>query len=178
MPATPLLVIRLRARRALRAEPPGMARKRKANVRRDRRGKSRGERPAIDPAVLAARARELLREGVSPEHAGDALAGFTLGRLLLRGRASPGNPGSITQRQYDAGDRWAQIVRAHARLMGYRLTCPSPSFVLSGSGRACAEDAEEHQVRRIRQMYAACYNALIEAGKPAPTARRAGSRWR
>ena len=65
---------------------------------RDRSGKSRGELETVAPEVLAMRARDLTRDNVSPVHAGDALAGFTLGRLLLRHRADRSDPGSITQR--------------------------------------------------------------------------------
>ena len=117
-------------------------RRRKQNAIRDRTGKSRGEPDTIAPEVLAVRARDLMRDNVSPAHANDALAGFTLGRLLLRNRADRSDPGSITQRQYDAGDDWSKIVRAHARVMGYSLSRPSPSFVMVGTGFSCASDPE------------------------------------
>src|SRR5687767_10035711 len=113
-------------------------RNRKPNVIRDRRGKSRGETAGVAPEVLAARARDLLRDNVSPKHVEDALAGFTLGRLLLRHRADRSDPGSITPSQYHAGDDWSRIVRAHARIMGYSLSRPSPSFVTVGRGPSCA----------------------------------------
>src|SRR5262245_6781547 len=128
-----------------------MSRKRKPNVLRDRKGKSRGEPEAVAAEVLAVRARDLTSDNISAEHAQDALAGFTLGRLLLRGRADPSNPGSITQAQYDAGDEWSQIVRAHARVMGYSLSCPSPSFVMVNSGLSCATDPARSEVIRIRR---------------------------
>jgi hypothetical protein len=139
-------------------------RKRKKHAIRDRRGKSRGEPESIAPEVLAARARALLDDKVSPEHAKDALAGFTLGRLLLRNRADRSDPGSITQKQYDAGDDWSRIVRAHARVMGYGLSRPTPSFVMIGSGLSCAADPAEDEVMRIRRKYSDCYRALIDAG--------------
>jgi len=139
-------------------------RRRKPNAIRDRTGKSRGEPESIAPDVLAMRARDLMRDNVSPVHAGDALAGFTLGRLLLRNRADRSDPGSITQQQYDAGDDWSRIVRAHARVMGYSLGRPSPSFVMVGTGLSCASDPEQDEVLRIRRKYSDCYVALIEAG--------------
>ncbi len=140
-------------------------RKRKPNVVRDHAGKSRGEPATIAAEVLAARARELFRDQVSPEHATDALAGFTLGRLLLRNRADRSDPGSITQAQYDAGDEWSKIVRAHAGIMGYSLSCPSPSFVMVGTGPICACDPGEAEVIGIRRKYSDCYRALLDAGK-------------
>jgi hypothetical protein len=155
-------------RRAVQVEyGPGteiMSRRRKTDVRRDRRGKSRGEPDAIAAEVLAARARELMADKIGVEHARDALAGFTLGRLLLRGRADPSNPGSITQAQYDAGDDWSKIVRAHARIMGYSLARSSPSFVLASGGVSCTSDPAHAEVVRIRRQYSDCYRALIEAG--------------
>jgi hypothetical protein len=138
-------------------------RRRKPNVIRDRTGKSRGEH-AVAAEVLAMRARDLLSDQIAPEHAQDALAGFTLGRLLLRGRADPSNPGSITQAQYDAGDDWSEIVRAHARLMGYSLTSTSPSFELVKGGLSCDSDPQRTEVMRIRRKYSDCYRALIDAG--------------
>ena len=131
---------------------------------RDPSGKSRGERETIAPEVLAMRARDLMRDNVSPLHAGDALAGFTLGRLLLRHRADRSDPGSITPQQYDAGDDWSRIVRAHARVMGYSLGRPSPGFVMAGTGLSCASDPEQGEVLRIRRKYSDCYAALIDAG--------------
>jgi hypothetical protein len=139
-------------------------RRRKQNVIRDHSGKSRGEPETIAPEVLAMRARDLMRDNVSPVHVGDALAGFTLGRLLLRYRADRSDPGSITPQQYDAGDDWSRIVRAHARVMGYSLGRPSPSFVMVGTGLSCASDPEQGEVLRIRRKYSDCYTALVDAG--------------
>jgi hypothetical protein len=139
-------------------------RRRKSNVFRDRAGKSRGEPATIAPEVLAVRTRDLGWDGIGPEHAKDALAGSTLGRLLLRCRADRSDPGSITQLQYEAGDDWSRIVRAHAKIMGYRISRPSPSFVMVGTGLSCASDPEKAEVLRIRRSYSECYRALIDAG--------------
>jgi hypothetical protein len=139
-------------------------RKRNPNSIRDHNGKSRGEPVSIAPEVLAVRARDLFADGIGPEHATDALAGFTLGRLLLRYRADRSDPSSITPQQYDAGEDWARIVRAHARIMGYSLTSPSPSFIMVGSGLSCMSDPSQDEVLRIRRRYSDCYRALIDAG--------------
>ena len=48
-----------------------MARPRKAGVRRDRNGKSRGEPEVIHPHVMAVRIREAFKDGIRPEDAKD-----------------------------------------------------------------------------------------------------------
>ena len=140
-------------------------RKRKVNVVRDGRGKSRGEGPQdIIAEALAYRKRDLLRDGVKPEHALDALAGFTLGRLLLRHRADPSDPGSIDQDQYNAGEAWARLVRRHAAIMGYTLSPPkSPSFVMVASGLSCEAEPSQSEVFAVRRRFSDCYSALMEA---------------
>ena len=138
-----------------------MSRPRKKNVFREANG--RESRSIIDPAVLATRARHLEEEGISGEHAKDALAGFTLGRLLLRWRADPGNPGGINQEQYDAGDAWASIVRRHGAIMGYRLNIHTPSFVMVGGGRDSTPEPEEETILHVRRQWRECYAAIIKA---------------
>src|SRR5262245_32791463 len=129
-----------------------MGRKRKAGVTRDARGKSRGENAAdIKAVALAYRAREVGRE-----HADNALAGFTLGKMLLRGE--------IPQAWHDAGERWAALVRRHAVLMGYALNRPSPSFVLAQNGQSCLPAPGDDVVSAVRRDYADCYRALMDAG--------------
>ena len=141
-------------------------RRRKPNVIRDLRGKSRGEPEGVHPETIAARLRELRREGVPVQDrqgALDALAGFTLGRLLLRNRADPGDPGSVNEQQYNAGQEWAKLVRCHAALMGYALGTPkSPSFVMVGSGLSCAEEPDEQEILAVRRQWSDCYRALME----------------
>jgi hypothetical protein len=140
-------------------------RKRKPNVERDRRGKSRGvSSQDLMAEALAYRRRDLLRAGISPEHALDALAGFTLGRLLLRHRADSSDPGSINEAQFNAGEAWAKLVRRHAAIMGYTLSSPkSPSFVLAASGLSCMAGPTESEVSSVRRQFANCYGALMEA---------------
>jgi hypothetical protein len=144
-------------------------RKRKLNVIRDARGKSRGEPEIVHPETIAARLRDLHRDGVPArdrQDALDALAGFTLGRLLLRNRADPGDPGSINEQQYNAGQEWAKLVRRHAAIMGYALGSPkSPSFVLVGSGLSCAEEPDEEDIIRVRRQWSDCYRVLMEVCK-------------
>lgn len=137
----------------------------KANVQRDASGKSRGERDGIAPAVLAVRIRENEKNGLYLDQPGDALAGFTLGILLLRGRQDRGNPGGITQTQYDAGDRWASIVRRHSNIMGYELkrgaSVKSPSFSMVGGGRNTNPDADDEQIAAARDAFRVTYDAIM-----------------
>jgi hypothetical protein len=141
-------------------------RKRKSNVTRDASGKSRGEPEGVHPETIAVRLRELAREGVAVrdrQGALDALAGFTLGRLLLRNRADRGDPGSINEQQYNAGQEWAKLVRRHAMIMGYALGTPkSPSFVLIGAGLSCTEGPDEAEIIAVRRQWSDCYRALMD----------------
>ena len=141
-------------------------RKRKQNVVRDASGKSRGEPEGIHPETIAVRLRELRREGVPVQDrqgALDALAGFALGRLLLRNRADRGDPGSINEEQYSAGQAWANLVRRHATIMGYSLGTPkSPSFMLAGSGHLCVEEPDEATIITVRRQWSDCYRALMD----------------
>ena len=142
-------------------------RKRKPNVIRDATGKSRGEPDGVHPETIAVRLRELRREGVpvrDRQGALDALAGFTLGRLLLRNRADRGDPGSINEQQYNAGQEWAKLARRHAAIMGYVLGPPkSPSFVMVGAGLSCTEEPDEAEIMAVRRQWSDCYRALMDA---------------
>jgi hypothetical protein len=144
-------------------------RRRKPNVIRDGHGKSRGEPEVVHPETVAVRLRELHRDGVPArgrQEALDALAGFTLGRLLLRNRADPGDPGSINEQQYNAGQEWGKLVRRHAAIMGYALGSPkSPSFVLVGAGLSCVEEPDEQEVVAVRRRWSDCYRALMDVCK-------------
>lgn len=146
-----------------------MARPRKAGVLRSKTGKSLGEPQVIAKEVLAVRIRENARNGLYLEQPADALAGFTLGILLLRGRQDRGNPGGITQTQYDAGDRWSAIVRRHANIMGYDLkrgaSVKSPSFSMVGGGRDTGPDADDEQIAAARDAFRVTYNAIMEASR-------------
>lgn len=151
-------------------------RKKKSGVIRDSKGKSRGEPEVIAAEVLAVRRRELMLDGIRPSYTDresqkvhdnvrDALAGFTLGRLLLKWRQSPGCPDSVTQAQFDAGEAWTAIVHRHAAVLGYSLGRPSPGFIMVSTGVSCASDPEETEVTTIRRKYSDCYNALMDVGR-------------
>lgn len=120
--------------------------------------------------VLRYRARDLRDAGFSTKdadvHADNALAGFTLGLLLLRHQLSKYAPDSIDARQYRAGQRWAWVVREHARVMGYSL---GGIKALSGErvspGFSCVQEATDEQIAKVRDDWKLCYNALAEASK-------------
>jgi hypothetical protein len=142
-----------------------MGRPLKPNVIRDRSGKSRGEALRVDPAVLAVRARHLMADGISGEHAADALAGFTLGRLLLRYRTDHTDPSGISQAQFDAGDTWCKIVHRHAAIMGYKLRTKTPSFIMVSGGLSCGDEPDEETILRVRRQFSDCYNFMASAAK-------------
>lgn len=147
-----------------------MARPRKTNVKRDASGKSRGE-DGIHPETLAARERQLRALGipltfkkmamgreVEKRTATDRLSGFTLGVLRLLPKD---DPGSISQAQYDAGDKFCKIIHQHAAVMGYKLSVPSPNFMMIAGGGAHYEDSEE-TILRVRRRFQDCFDALME----------------
>jgi len=145
-----------------------MARPRKKNVKRSPGGQSLGE-IGYHPEALANRERALTAAGapltitkreltprgwqtVTKPTATDQLAGYTLGVLSLR--AADG----ITQEQREAGDRWAGIVRAHAAVMGYRLSVESPNFIAVPKSESV--EAGSEWALRVRERYRECYDAL------------------
>lgn len=144
-------------------------RKRKPNVRRDARGKSRGLPDAIDPETLAVRARELRAAGFEPRFAGkyasDALAGFTLGVLHLRWQANKDDPGGISPEQFNAAQAWTRLVHRHAAIMGYSLNIRTPSFIMVGGGMTCLAEPEEKEIVAVRRTWSDCYNALMAAAR-------------
>lgn len=138
-------------------------RPRKAGAVRDESGKSRDDEVAKRKAYetsLARQAAELRRDGIDPEHAGNQLAGFTLGKLRLRGSK---DPGGISEDQYLDGNAWALLVHRHAALMGYKLSIATPSFAMVGAGGSCAAEPNEDEVMRVRRRWSDAYNALMGA---------------
>lgn len=142
-------------------------RKRKANVRRDASGKSRGEPATISPETLAVRARELRKAGFAAGFAGkyasDALAGFTLGVLHLRWQANKDDPGGISREQFNTAQAWTRLVHRHAAVMGYTLTIRTPSFIMVGGGTSCMAEPDEREIIAVRRQWSDCYNALMSA---------------
>ena len=134
-------------------------RARKTNVVRDSNGKSRGERPEDVVAVaMCYRSRE-----VGSKDALDPLSGFTLGRLLLRGRQDASDPGGISQEQYESGEAWATLCRQHSQIHGYSLGPKSPSTDMIGQGLSCIREPDEETIIKIRRKWEDCYNSLMEA---------------
>jgi hypothetical protein len=144
-------------------------RKRKPNVQRDARGKSRGAPDAIDPETLAVRARELRAAGFEPrfagKHASDALAGFTLGILHLRWQANKDDPGGVSEEQFNAAQAWTRLVHRHAAIMGYSLNIRTPSFIMVGGGVTCLAEPDEKEIIGVRRKWSDCYNALMSAAR-------------
>jgi hypothetical protein len=144
-------------------------RKRKPNVRRDARGKSRGEPEMIAAESLAVRARELRAAGFTAsfagKHASDALAGFTLGVLHLRWQACRDDPGGISPEQFNSAQAWTRLVHRHAAIMGYSLTIRTPSFIMVGGGMTCIAEPDEREIVGVRRKWSDCYNALMVAAR-------------
>jgi hypothetical protein len=140
-----------------------MSRPRNPNAIRDAAGRARGEPPHLVRAVaLAQRRRE-----VAPEHADNPLAGHALGRLRLRHQPhGPQDPCSISQEQYEAGERYAKIASRHARIMGYASGSPqSARLEVAPGGVDCAEEPDAETIVRVRRGFADCYRVLMDAGR-------------
>jgi hypothetical protein len=140
-------------------------RKRKTASVRDGSGISRDyrdrERRDYD-ATVTRRAVELKSQGIDPTEAANALAGFTLGKLRLRGAH---DPGGISEDQYLAGNEWARIIHRHAMVMGYEVkrSPKSPGFVMVSAGVSCTAEPSEDEIGRIRSRFTAAYDALVMA---------------
>ncbi len=136
-----------------------LGRKRKTNVARGAHGKSRGERPDEIMAVVLGQPHRRFAE--TPR---DARLGYPLGRLCLAGY--------ITEKQHDAGQRWAAIVRRYAALMGFRLENPeTPNVELVASGSSCAAEPDEKVILALRRDYNDAYAALELVGRHTKTGR-------
>lgn len=154
-------------------------RKRKTGAVRTSDGISRDYRDAQEKAYaasLAVRAAQLERERVLPSpkdrkdgietFADNRLSGFTLGKLYLRYKTYSADPSGITGRQFSWGNRWCGIVHAHARIMGYRLSVKSPSFIMvAGQSGGAEPEPDEEEVMEIRRQFSDCYNMLMAASR-------------
>jgi len=140
-------------------------RKRLIKVTRDKKGKSRQHefiQKQYYRETLERRGVELKIDGLAPELASNQLSGFTLGRLLLLRRASEKHPDpmSISEDQYNVGNHWCRIIHNHARIMGYKLSVPSPSMEIGG-GLSCSDDPSDDEIAHIRGLFRVTYNALM-----------------
>lgn len=133
----------------------------KNNVIRWPSGKIREEKPEVVKAVvLAYRTRE-----VGKDNAGNELAGHILGRLLLRHHMNEKDPGSISQDQFHAGERYAALVRRHSSMMGYALGTPqSPRFELVGNGLSTTKEPDQEYILQTRRLFNDCYRSLMDVG--------------
>jgi hypothetical protein len=155
-------------------------RKRKSGVRRSASGKSRGEPEDVVRAIaLAYRAKEITAAGIGDFIArearhhdrrtahplADPLNGFTLGLLRQRNKASREDPTGITETQYDAGEKWANLCRQHAMIMGYSLgSARSPSLTLTPPGQSCVKEPDEAVILEVRRQWSDCYRTLMDTG--------------
>lgn len=152
-----------------------MGRPRKTGVNRTPSGRVSRACEGIHPETLAVRESQLKRDGiilafetfeggrvVPKRTAEDRLSGYTLGRLYLRYQQDKGNPGAISQDQFEAGEAWASLVVSRKGIDdSHRLMVKSPSFG-AGGGRSLI-DMDPDRVNRIRSRWADCDRALNEA---------------
>lgn len=142
------------AKRNRRGRPPSPNAQRSpcGKVKKDFR-QPRGETEAqIKATVLAYRARE-----VGAEHAGDARAGYELGRLAIRK--------AVTKRQHEAGCTYALLVGAYQRLMGFPPPYPQGIDLGAARGLALGGEPGEQRIARIANEYMRAHTALAQIGR-------------
>ena len=133
-------------------------RKRKPDVLRDSKGKSRGEVVDLTPMLNQPHRRRFSKDRQDPK------LGYPLGRLA-RGNY-------ISFEQLNAGNRWASLVRAYALAHGIPTgSAKSPmTDAMGGDGFYRWDDSidgEERIKRRreLREQYDDCYIALLDTGR-------------
>lgn len=142
--------------------PPNQkrGRPRKVNVRRDAKGKSRGE--LVDLAVVLNQPhRRHAKDGKSE------LLGYPLGRLRLANH--------LSEVQHRTGNEWALLVRSYAGAIGIPFGSPRSGSALGEAGKPgyafaedqAAGDAEQHERRigGLRSRYDACFERLARLGR-------------
>lgn len=144
-----------------------MARPRKSDVVRYPCGKPVDiESKAVYQLRVQYRLRDMALDGLGNANPTDQLAGSSLGRLRLKGRADNSDPSGISDVQYWAGERWARLCYRHAAIMGYSLgKIKSPSFSMVPGGISCVSEPSEDEVLEVRRKWSDCYSVLMETSK-------------
>jgi hypothetical protein len=163
-------------------------RKRHANAKRTPSGRVSRAAPGIHPETLAVREAELQKAGiilawteieggrsVPKRAADDRLSGYTLGRLYLRHQQDKGNPGGISQSQFESGEAWASLCIARKSLDdSQRLGVKSPfanmvksetppdSLELVFAPRVVQTETDDERALRIKARWNACDRAIDE----------------
>jgi len=144
------------------ARRPG--RPRVINVERHPSGRAVEPPSAVHRETVEVRARDARLAGLQADQALDPLAGYSLGQMLLRGRMDPGDPGSISQAQFDAGTSWAALVRRHAIIMGYSLgaSAGAAGHMVGGNGGS-NQEPDEAEIIAVRRRWSDGYRAIMDA---------------
>lgn len=137
-------------------------RPRKANVVRDRNGKSRGE--IVDFSVVM---NQPHRRDAKGDARKSELLGYPLGRLRVSNE--------VSELQLRAGNEWALLVRSYAGMMGVPLGSPKSGSAFNDAGKPgyafaldeATSDATERErhCRALRSRYDACFETLGEVGR-------------
>jgi len=94
------------------------------------------------------------------------LAGFTLGQLYLKWQSNPKDLYGVSEEEYNAGEKWAKLVRLHSRIMDYELkrNVASQQWISVGKGVSTSAEPDEEEIQRVRDKFKGCYNALVKMG--------------
>jgi hypothetical protein len=134
-------------------------RKRKTNVVRDAKGKSRGE--ILDLSVIYNQPHRRGQRNPKSE-----LLGYPLGRLR--------HEGLIDEAQLQAGNAWASMVRAYRRMIGLRIGSPksgsltehvATGFYVWEGDEGVELEEQERRRKRLRAKYDLCHDRLHEVGR-------------
>lgn len=135
-------------------------RPKKRNVKRDSKGKSRGE--IFDPSVIF---NQPHRRGTRMPESADA--GHPLGRLHMSGL--------LTEPQLRAGNEFAAVVYAYARTMGIPMGSPRSGsmseciatgfYSWESEHKAGDQEEEAKRVQRVKGRYNDVFEALTEVGR-------------
>lgn len=136
-----------------------VGRPRKANVVRDRNGKSRGE--IVDLSVVL---NQPHRRGFKGDARKSELLGYPLGRLRMED--------SVSEMQLRAGNEWAQLVRSYAGAMGIPMGSPRSGSdhpeIASGMGSSFGPlpgtPEHEKRIQSLRSRYDGCFKRLSKLG--------------
>ncbi len=135
-------------------------RKRKQNVNRDSKGKSRGE--IFDPSAIFGQPHRRDTKDPSSEY-----AAYPLGRLWLNKQ--------ITEDQLRAGNEFASVARSYARQMGIPIGSPRSGsmsecvstgfYAWEGDRHEIDPDEAAKRVQRVKENYNNVVCSLAEIGR-------------
>ena len=129
-----------------------MGRPRKKGVKRDAKGKSRGEPVSCIKAVVL----KQRKKDVGEKYMNEPMVSFSLGRYYVSGL--------LTSQQFTCGEHLAQVVRRHRALISSPPAEVRAAALERSGGHSTASQPGAEQVERVRADYARCLASLLGQG--------------